>query len=92
MSCRVANATIDYNAVTLRTKLVDQQGFGGPAKGGSNDIMDRHSVMQLFFTNDHRRVVRRERVSNKNGCNGSQAEVPTTSRASGIILTPDPQE
>jgi hypothetical protein len=55
MSCCVANATIDYNAVTIHTKRVDQQGFGGLAKGGSNDIMDRRSSMQLFFTNDHRR-------------------------------------
>jgi hypothetical protein len=27
MSCCVANATIDYNAVTFHTKPVDQQGF-----------------------------------------------------------------
>ncbi|SRR5229473_4306135 len=60
-----------------RTKLVDQQGFGGPAKGGSNDIMDRRSIMQLFFTNDHRGIVRRERVSNTNGCNGSSRDSPT---------------
>jgi hypothetical protein len=92
MSCCVANATIDYNAVTIRTKLVDQQGFGGLAKGGSNDIMDRRSSPATLLherSSQSRTPGAREQ---QEWLQWSQAEVPTTSRGSGVILTPDPPE
>jgi hypothetical protein len=47
MSCCVANATIDYNAVTIHTKPVDQQGFGGLGGDGWSSVSGRISRLTL---------------------------------------------
>ena len=49
----------------VRRRLQFEAG-SGPAKGSPNDIVDPRSIMQVFFTNDHREVVRRERVTRMN--------------------------
>jgi hypothetical protein len=42
------------DAVTIRTKLIDQHGLGRPAKGGSNDVVNRRPIVQLFFERSSR--------------------------------------